>query len=343
MAKARTPATAQPLELIMKTIPVTEGDIPALIRSVNALVSIMDRAMRVGLLKLETHEVGDGNAVIITGDQKPVTMSECRKLMITAKENANRSKNYIKPLRIGVTGFEKGRENVPVASISVEDIERYLDKFKNPLTRKTYRSFLSVFFAFCVRKGYRKDNPIQRIETVSIEPTVPMILTPGQVEALLAACPPNIKPYFILATWVGMRPEEIVSLKLKGKPGHILDWSAIDLSEKVVKVETSKVRRRRLVPLEPKAIALLKPFAKASGPVAPSHPVVRRWHKKAREILGLKRFPADLLRHTACSYLVALKKDVAAVALTLGNSANIIMTFYREIVTDADCKAFWKI
>ncbi|MCP5523587.1 MAG: hypothetical protein H7A46_18775 [Verrucomicrobiales bacterium] len=62
-----------------------------------------------------------------------------------------------------------------------------------------------------------------------------------------------------------------------------------------------------------------------------------------RDRLGFKAWPQDVLRHTAASQLLALRKDAAAVALELGNSPQVLLTHYRELVTREQAAEFWGI
>ncbi len=322
---------------------VKPAEIQKLIKSVMAGMAVIERALAHGLIRPGIFKAEQVPVVIAKGRPKPVTIRQAIKAVIIAKKNSNRTVRYVRALKCYLNSFAKGREKMPIETITTEAVEEWISKYKNPQTRQTWIHRLSALFSFAARRDWIEKNPCDKIESIFIDRKSPSILTPKQAETLLADCPIAIKPYFILATWVGMRPEEIVPMKVKGQPSQIFDWSEINLSENVLKIERSKVRRRRIVPLEPRAVELLKPYAKECGPVGPSHATIRRWHRRARKILGLKHFPKDILRHTAATYLVAHHNDVAKVALMLGNSANVIMTHYRSIVPQADVQAFWKI
>jgi integrase len=55
------------------------------------------------------------------------------------------------------------------------------------------------------------------------------------------------------------------------------------------------------------------------------------------------KWRADILRHTAASYLITKYQDVGKVAFWLGNSPQIIMTHYHEPVMQAECEKFWTL
>jgi len=70
---------------------------------------------------------------------------------------------------------------------------------------------------------------------------------------------------------------------------------------------------------------------------------VRRYLRRLARHLGLSRWPQNVLRHTAASYLLALHRDAPRVALHLGNSPAIILRHYHGLVTREDAKRFWEI
>ncbi|MCP5517097.1 MAG: hypothetical protein H7A45_07570 [Verrucomicrobiales bacterium] len=69
----------------------------------------------------------------------------------------------------------------------------------------------------------------------------------------------------------------------------------------------------------------------------------RRWTRMLRDHPGFEDWPKDVLRHTAASHLLTLKKDAAGVALELGNSPQVLLTHYRELVTRDQAAEFWAL
>jgi hypothetical protein len=49
------------------------------------------------------------------------------------------------------------------------------------------------------------------------------------------------------------------------------------------------------------------------------------------------------LRHSFCSYRLAITQDVAKVALEAGNSAMMIFKHYRELTTDEEAKQWFGV
>lgn len=260
------------------------------------------------------------------------SVEHCIDSLILAKSNANRTGRYVKSLGYYLRQFAKGREKTPINQITHEDIECWIAKYPSAFTRRTWLSRLSPLFSFCVRRGWINSNPCDRIERITVDVPPPFILTPERSQKLVFECPENIKPYLILGMFSGIRPEEMMRL----------DWKAVSFETNTVSVE-GKTRRRRYVPMEPVAVSLLKPLYKSEGSVAPSDSTIDRWKLKMRNLFGWQKWPQDVLRHTAASYLIALYNDAGKVALRLGNSAKTLMAHYHTPVPEDDCKRFWDV
>lgn len=253
---------------------------------------------------------------------------------IQSKELSNRSPHYTRHSKRTLVKFSRGRETTSFAAITHLEIEEFLSRFKNPATRRTYKAVLSSFFAFGVRRGWRPDNPCARIDNITVERSVPRILTPEQVDRILAACPVQIRPYFVLTVFVGVRPMEVTS------PFRRLEWKAINLETRAVSIIGK--RRHRMAPIEERAYCLLKQHENRIGPVCPSYATVSRWMRlKAAPLIGEKTWPVDVSRHSAASYLMAKYEDAGKVSNWLGNSPDILFSNYHRLVSKVDADRFW--
>jgi integrase len=258
------------------------------------------------------------------------TVAQAIAELLAAKAAANRSQRYLTGLGYYLRQFAKGREDRPLAEFTSADIEAWMARYPGAYSRQTWLMRLSTLFAFAVRRGHLDKNPCTRIERVKVDKLPPKILTPAHAARFLQSVPGVCRAYLILGMYAGVRPEEIMRA----------DWGAVNLDTKTIAID-GKTRQRRIVPLEPKAVKLLQGCVLQTGPLAPSLQTLNRWKRAARAGLGLKRWPQDLLRHTAASYLLALHGDAGKVATMLGNSSSILLTHYHEPVTAADCAAFW--
>jgi integrase/recombinase XerD len=249
--------------------------------------------------------------------------------MLISKRLANRRENYVKSLGDYLKRFAK--EFPDISQITVFGLEKWLAQIKNQYSRQTWFNRINTLLSYAKKRDILKENICERIDKITVDKPIPTILTVEESRTLYKTCPASCRPYLVLAMFAGIRPDEVMRL----------DWRDIDLETKTVQVD-GKTRRRRHVPLEPIAAALLALHPEKKGTVAPSASTVRRWKRTARHILGLKNWPHDVLRHTAASYLIALYDDAGKVAMRLGNSVGILLTHYHKPVSKDACARFWK-
>ena len=298
-----------------------------------------------------------------------VTLKDAINSCITEKRGLGRRPAYIAALEYTLGLFSADREAIPVASITTADCETWLSTKRNPSVRSSFQTRLSTLFAWCVQRGHITQNPVERIGKVSVEQRPPVILTPAQVDSGLAwVRGRDIEPYFVLGLFCGIRPDELLRLR----------WESVDLRRGLVTIDaaTSKVRRRRIVPIAPRALALLtapraevigesigraiepegeslmvtkqlrdtvfpKQISGRSGPIWPlSAQSLKRRRAELLRAAGLPR-SSDILRHTCASYMMARDGDAGRVAGVLGNSPGVLLTRYRELVSPEDAALFW--
>jgi integrase len=252
---------------------------------------------------------------------------------IAAKRSASRREIYVKSLAYYLRKFSEIVGNVPLSSLTAEDVERIMSKYAEPQTRATWLSRISSLFAFALKRRIIPFNPCAQIDRVSCDAKPIRILTPDECKMLVRATPRKCLPTLALCLWGGIRPHETMRL----------DWSNIDLQQGSVVISSaaSKVRARRVVPLPPAAVRILMPLRKESGPVGPSHSTVRRWKRKSRDVLGW--WEPDCLRHSAISYAVAMHEDLGKVATWMGNSPSIIKQHYDSVASKADAEKFYAV
>lgn len=128
-------------------------------------------------------------------------------------------------------------------------------------TLATYRSKLNKFFEWLRIKGHLEENPFKRIPYPSVRYEDKKFLRRDQIEkifAALALASPrpivrkrNMAMFAVLLN-CGLRRNELVNL-------HVYD---IDLIRKllIVRAETSKSRRERVIPLNSTVIPLIKDY-----------------------------------------------------------------------------------
>lgn len=259
--------------------------------------------------------------------------------VIQAKTLGNRRQRYVDGLRLYLNQFARGRESQLLGELDVGAIEQWFTTRRESLTtRASNIGRLSALFSFGVRRKWIAENPCRQLERITIERTVPRILTPAESERLMRWAQfekPEMVGYLAKSLFVGIRPEEADRLQ----PDRIDEGNGLI----IIDAAASKVRNRRIIELQPAAVEWLAQ-ARKLGCLDPVHlSTRRRWIKDARAHLGFTSWPQDILRHSAASYLMATVKNANLVAEWLGNSADILRTHYRELVSAEDAAAFWGI
>jgi integrase/recombinase XerD len=254
--------------------------------------------------------------------------------LVKAKTGANRRPSYVASLEQYLRRWAKGKEAMSIASVKLDDIEVFLNALPSHSSRATGINRLSTLFSFAVRRGWRSDNPCERIERPHIDYGIPAILTVGEAAKVLTHARrrmPRFLPWLVLAMFGGLRPEEI----------DRLSWDAVDLERGIVTIgaQAAKVRARRIVHLKPVAVEWLR----LGGDMPLPHVTRRRCLRKWREILGWRAWRKDVLRHSAASYWLAVEPDAPRIAMELGNSPAVLFKHYREVVTDEEAKKYWAL
>ena len=277
--------------------------------------------------------------------QKKTPLTEVITEVVAIKTANGIKARTMKTYRGYVNAFSNGFPSRDIDSITTDEIEKWLvDKFLNPVTRNNYRRVLVNLFNIAKKKKYVETNPVSEIATAK-EPSEEVgILTPKQVSALLKKSDPEILPYFVIAAFAGIRPEELK------KPAEIaigkseLLWSDIKWEQGIIRVraEVSKVGKARNVAIEPNLLEWLEPYKKSHGKICT--PSWLRLFRKTRRDAKIKKWPHDCLRHSFATYWLEKYKDAPRLALEMGNSVAVILDHYHKVLDDpADATKFWNI
>jgi integrase len=158
------------------------------------------------------------------------------------------------------------------------------------------------------------------------------ILTPEQLAALLRAAAPDFIPYLALSAFSGLRREEIARL----------DWSEIKLDRSLIDLPytKSKNRRRKLIEIPANLRFWLLLCSRDAGAVKPRVNVQRAL--TTAKAAGIVPWPQNGLRHSFCSYAVALK-GFEWTAAQADHSVAMLQKHYWEVVDKEAAKRYWEI
>lgn len=216
-------------------------------------------------------------------------------------------------------------------------------------TVNRYISTLSTAFEAALERGYARENPARKVkrakETLSPVP----YLADADIERLVAAAIPSLRPIIRLAAETGLRRSELVGLA----------WPDVDLGANTILVRVSKSGKPRQVPLTPKAIEVLTTLrdSRAPTPMTGSHLVFPAYQGASRDNVshrfkhaaikaGLPATRFHDLRHSFGSRLSRAGVPIPTIASLLGHSPTSIavtMRYARHAPEDAGKLAIAKL
>ena len=269
--------------------------------------------------------------------ERTVPVAELIAMFLKAKKADGRAPRYLADLQTRLGAFRDSFGDKLTAAVTTRDLDDWLHGLPlGPQSRVNYRRVLHALFNFACAREFARDNPVTRTGKPKVFAKEPGILTPAQFERLLNAADERLRPALVIGGFAGLRPAEL----------HRLTWDAVNLEERHVSVsaKTSKTASRRLVPICDNLLAWLLTAPKRIGPVLPvSDAIGRGLSLAAREAAGIKKWPADALRHSWVSYRFALTGDAARTAGEAGHDVAVLHKHYRALATRAEAERWFAI
>lgn len=216
-------------------------------------------------------------------------------------------------------------------------------------TIKSRMTALSVFFGWCVRNEYMKEDPIKKLPKPKIEKRIPKHLTVAQASFALEYLKCHKFRYAyersralaIIAFFIytGVRLSELLNLK----------FSEVDFKEKVIMIRSGKGNKDRIIPLIERLETYLKAFLIDRKRIndeciyffvslrrkqnTMSYLVVKRLFLMLSKKTGIHMHP-HLMRHSYAVQMLEGGCDIFTLSKLLGHSDIKTTTIYLT-ATDA--------
>ncbi len=230
------------------------------------------------------------------------------------------------------------------------EIRTYLgqrrDEGLSPRSAARALSSLRGFFRYLVSVGALQADPTENIPSPSLWHTVPHVLSPDEVEALLAApdttTPRGLRDRAMLETLyaTGLRVSELVGLKM----------DRVRLDPGFVQV-VGKGRKERIVPLGRSAVEWIERFLSEARPLIDrfrrpelflnlrGEPMTRQGFWKNLRQYALKagirsHVSPHVLRHSFATHLLDHGADLRAVQMMLGHSSMTTTEIYTHVARE---------
>lgn len=210
------------------------------------------------------------------------------------------------------------------------------NKTKSPATVCRYMAVLSQAFTIAVQEWEWLDsNPIRKVKKPSLPQPRARFLSDDERTRLLDACRASpcslLYPVVVIALSTGARYSEVMHLT----------WDQVDLKRGVARLERTKNRERRTLPLTHHALAVMiehhehegRPtngwvFPREDG-MAPME--IRKQWEAALRSAGITNFRFHDLRHSAASYLAMNGASLAEIAEVLGHKTLQMVKRYAHL------------
>lgn len=236
-----------------------------------------------------------------------------------------------------------------IREIRADDIDTWISGMKQTSgrTKNNYRMALVTLFSFARDKKHLPRGEKSEAEFATRfggKGGAIGIYSPEQFKILLTHIEERFLPFIALGGFAGLRSVEIFRL----------EWKDIWFDQDVIEVgkDKAKTATRRLPPILPALKAWLQPHAKSSGKVFPGVRDERHFTKLLKaatsKLVDMEGNPLvkpvhNGLRHSFCSYRLAITKSAAQVALEAGNSPKMLFENYRELVTEKMAHSYFGI
>ena len=292
---------------------------------VSLLTAVEDYAKRHTLIPKMTHEVV--------------------REMLEDRRSAGCSQVHLRDLEMRLTRFAKAFQG-PISTVTANQVREFLRnlirKNGNPVANRTRRNFqtaINSLFHFARTRRYVVRDLVDEICEIG-SPKVQVaeigVFTPAQIRSVLAVTPSELLPALAIGAFCGLRTAEL----------QRLDWRDVKLDQAVIIVGANKAKTasRRVVPISDNCARWLRPGVKKEGAVSPApndNALGDRFERTALRA-GI-RWVKNGLRHSFCSYRLAVTHDPARVATEAGNSPNMIHRHYKALVTEKDGQEWFSV
>lgn len=254
--------------------------------------------------------------------------------------NAGLSTQNVRTLRKHLAPLVDAIGQRALADVTPAELETLL--VANPKngnrTRRNIRASWVTFFRWCREMEYLPEGrtAAERVGTPIVAQGIPDTYSPGQLRAMLDAVRPEYLPWLAVAAFAGVRTDEICPIA--GSRKSPLDWEDFQWGRDIIIIrpQTAKTKRRRVVPILPALRAWLDPIRKDAGPIhadtpAPTkRPKGRGQHAETARLGGMiGGWLPNALRHSFISYRAAVV-GLGQTAMEAGNSEAEAKASYND-------------
>jgi site-specific recombinase XerD len=285
----------------------------------------------------------------------PKRLADACEAYLAMRTDLNSSRAYIANLRSHFVTLREDLGNPLIDAISKSELELFIkgltgkdgDTPALPKTKVNMIITLNALFNFAVEEGWRGENPAAKLRRPKLDEVDTPILSPEECRKLLEeGSKPQYQDVFpALVTQMFGAPR-------RSEIPHI-NWE--NFNDQYLRLDKTKVRKKRPVLLPEAALLWLAPLRKRTGKLF--EPAGIEFDAKdTRSIQDAYTYrvsqiataagvviPKNALRHTPITYRVVETGNVAKSAFWAGNSPKVIERHYLGAATETDAHAFYAL
>jgi excisionase family DNA binding protein len=208
-------------------------------------------------------------------------------------------------------------KDVELGQITRSLVEKFRDSRRkagnSESTVNRYLALLKRMFNLAIEEGYLEQNPMRGIRLHSERDTIKdRILTEAEESRLLSESSDRLRPVVKIALHTGMRLGEILGLR----------WVNVNFSKRKIKVEKTKSRKARFIPVNSTLFDELTRLEKEAGRDGRVFPFksVRTAFENACRRAGVKNLTFHDLRRTFGTRLLEKGVDIVTIQKLYGHS-----------------------
>jgi excisionase family DNA binding protein len=172
---------------------------------------------------------------------------------VSDKKSWRTDEYRMKPLRQHFGNFKL--KDITVEAIIEYRAQRIKEGLKKSSTNREL-ALLKTMFNWAIQEGLLNVNPVKKIKFYSeLDNVRDRVLSEGEEERLLAAIAPHALPFILVALHTGLRYGEIKGLK----------WKNISFEKALIKVENTKSKKARFIPINSTLLEILRHLKAEAG------------------------------------------------------------------------------
>ncbi len=265
--------------------------------------------------------------------------------LVADRRNSGCSSEHVRDIEKRLEPFGRAFA-CSIGSVTAPRVREYLGdlrgvsgKLLTNRSRDNSRRLIVSLFNFARQQGYVSRDLAEEIGEVprpKLEAVETGVFTPQSIRTLLEGADDELRAAIAIGAFAGLRTAEI----------HRLEWTDIRLVERVIVVgaDKAKTASRRVVPIADNLALWLTGIEVQSGKLTHhthEHQLAWDFCKLARR--AGTEWVKNGLRHSFCSYRLALTGNAPQTAYEAGNSVGMIDRHYRALVTAADAAEWFAI